>query len=329
MQQPIEQVLKMVADGRLTSAQGATMIAELTAKANPTPAAAPPPRANEKRGFWGRLGFPTSHTAGVYASELMDNDLSMSSVDIVGGEGQVFRDNRLSMSSMARVSLIRSAMTGNMLGMSSIQDMRLEDAQLTGCDLQKSSVESLSLSGGHIEDLSCSSSSLEKLSVSSAGRLRKLRITGSQLKGLSVEAGAVWDASELVAVSLNDVALRESSLEGLDLQSAQLSDVEVVRSRLEGSIVRSLRLKKVRFVDCAWSDVLASGGEHWRRSGFEDVLFEGCKFNRVLLSECRLTRVTLRNIDCAEVKAHRVELTDRVIDGNEAFLAAFGAHTAA
>lgn len=329
MQQPIEQVLKMVADGRLTPTQGASMITELTARATPEPRRPAPSRAPERRGFWGALGFSTSHTAGVYASELVDNDLSMSSVDIGHGEGQVFRDNRLSMSSMARVALVRSAMTANTLVLSSVMDMQLEDASFTGCDLQKCSVESLTLDGGHIEDVTCSASSLEKLSATSQGRLRKLRVIGSHLKGLSLEEGAVWGASEIVGVQLNDVRLRAAALEGVDLQSAQLADVEVSRSRLDGTIVRSLRLKKVRLVDCVWSDVLMSGGDSLKRSGLEDVLFENCKLNRALLSECRLTRVTLRDVDLSEVKVHRVDLADQVIEGNKAFLEASGVHRAA
>lgn len=327
MQEPIEQILKMVEAGRITSAQAATMIAELNARATPGRAAPAPAPAPAKRGFWSHFGL-SSHTQGVYASELQDNDLSLSSVDIDHGEGQVFRGNHMSMSSLARVSLVRSEMTENTLGASSMQDIQLEDAHFTGCDLQKSSIDGLTLKGARLEELSCSASSLEKLSAGADSRLRRLRLTASQMKGLSLDEGAQWHASEVVGAQITDLRLRGSSLEGFDLQAVQMTDLELTRCRLDSTIVRSLRLKKIRMVDCVWSDVLLSGGDTWKRSGFEDVSFEGCKLSRALLSECRLTRVTFRNLDLSEVKAHRVELADQIIDGNEAFLAAIGPKSA-
>ena len=326
MKEQIEQILALAASGKLTSPQAAELIAALTTRAVPEPARAPAvvPTA-AKPGFWSKLGIDTSHTVGVFASDLKDNDLTMSSVDLDQGEGQIFRDNKLSMSSLSRFSLVRSEMTGNTIGMSSLEDAVLEDAHFTSCELQKSSIDGLALRGASVLDLVVRASSLARVSAGEGCSLRKLIFSASQVKGLSLEEGAVWDASEIAGSQLNDTLLRASTLEGVDIQAAQLAGVEIIRARLGASIIKGIRLKKVSLVDSVLTDVLIAGGESWKRSGFEDVRFEGCKLHRAIFSECRFVRTTLRNIDAAELKVHRVELSDQVIDGTEAFLAAIAA----
>lgn len=327
MKEQIEQVLQMAASGALTHAQAAELIAELSSRAAPEPARAAP-SANPsapKPGFWARLGVPTSHTVGVFASDLKDNQLSMSSVDFGQSEGQVFRDNRLSMSSLSRCALLRSEMTGNTLDMCSMDDTVLEDAHFTGCELQKSSLDGLTLRGASLQDLVLRSSSLSKLSAGEGCSLQKLTVNASHLKGLSLEEGARWQSSTIAGSQIEGALLRACTLEGVDIQAAQLTGVELIRSRLTGCILQAIRLKRFGVVDSVLSDVLFAGGDTWRRSGMEDVRFESCKLNRAIFSECHFVRTTLRNVDASEINAHRVALSDQVIDGTEAFLAAISA----
>ncbi len=330
MKEQIEQILGLAASGKLTGPQAAELITELTARATPEPARAPDaaPGASPstaKPGLWSKLGLPTSHTAGLFASDLKDNDLSMSSVDLDQGEGQVFRDNTLSMSSLSRISLVRSEMTGNSIGMSSLENTHLEDARFTGCELQKSSIDGLSLRGATALDLAIRASSLARVSAGLGCSLRKLVFTASNVKGLSLEDRADWQTSEISGSQVNDTLLRGSTLESVDIQAAQLSGVEIIGSRLGGSIIQGIRLKKVRVVDSVLADVLISGGDSWRRSLVEDVRIESCKLHRGIFSECRFVRTILRNVDASELKVHRLELVDQVIDGTEAFLAAISA----
>jgi uncharacterized protein YjbI with pentapeptide repeats len=86
--------------------------------------------------------------------------------------------------------------------------------------------------------------------------------------------------------------------------------------------VRAARFKNVIWQSCELDDVLFAGGEGFRRGGFEDVTFERCTLRKAIFSECRFVRTVIRDVDLFEVQAHKVELVDQTIEGNEAFLRA-------
>jgi uncharacterized protein YjbI with pentapeptide repeats len=94
--------------------------------------------------------------------------------------------------------------------------------------------------------------------------------------------------------------------------------------RLATTLFHGTRVKHLTLHACELEDVLVTGGDDWKKNGFDEVTFEGCKLHKALFAQCRLRKVTIRNVTLDEIKATHVRLEDQVIDGNEAFLRAFG-----
>ena len=58
---------------------------------------------------------------------------------------------------------------------------------------------------------------------------------------------------------------------------------------------------------------------------FTETRFDNVKVNDCLWRKCRLVRVTLKNIDLSDARLERLEIADKVIDGNDAFNAILSA----
>ncbi|MBY0369976.1 pentapeptide repeat-containing protein, partial [bacterium] len=120
------------------------------------------------------------------------------------------------------------------------------------------------------------------------------------------------------------LSLKNSHLVEAQLQGIELKNAEIENSRLSGILLRGVRVRESQIVGCEWSDVLISGGESWgwKKRGLDGARLENCQFQRVLISECRLHKTVLRNLQLADFKLQNVDLSGQTIDGNEAFFEA-------
>lgn len=322
MNDEIQKVLSITKAGKVTEAQAAQLIAALVSSPAPAPAPArSPPRKTQR--FWDRWGVSTSATQGVFASDLRENDLSMSSVDIVHGEQQVFRDNTLSMSSIGGLALVNARVTGNTLGMTSFEKVALDASDLEESRFQSTSVDDWAVERSTLRALEVHASSWHKFAASDVSELSELRIRASQLKGLGLRA-ARWRSSEVVASQVAHLVLERSTWEEVEIDGCQINGWKMLGSTCTRALLRKARFKNVTWDACAFDDVLFSGGESLRRGGFEATSFERCTLRKAIFSECRFVRTVIRDVDLFEVRAHGVELVDQTIEGNEAFLRAVG-----
>src|SRR4051794_31882286 len=118
MKEHIQKILEMNKSGALTDEQAALLIEELF----PASEAKSGPRRAEGFGQTAKDIMETiassmrgrsSVVTGVFPSDLKENDVSMSRVDVESGEGSVFKDNAISMSEVSDFELKSSQFTSN------------------------------------------------------------------------------------------------------------------------------------------------------------------------------------------------------------------------
>ncbi|MNL62048.1 hypothetical protein D3C87_1860300 [compost metagenome] len=70
--------------------------------------------------------------------------------------------------------------------------------------------------------------------------------------------------------------------------------------------------------------VIFTNHENWSFSkrGFHDVNIENCKFEKVVFTDCKLNDVLIKNVTIKDLKIRGLNLSDKNIDGNDAFMAA-------
>ena len=342
MKEHVQKVLAMVKAGTITDAQATELIDALQghhAAVEPGPElgadtqpVARPPRYGERLGLLERVidavsGGRTSEVRGVLPSHLNGNDFSMSEVEAIGGADHVFRDNHVRMSHLKDLTLTRTEMIGNDIGTSKVRDLTCRDSVLSGCTIHASSLEDVVLDDAKMTKVHLRASKLFDARLDDS-RLEEVAVTASSIKNLGLERGSAWERSRVDASQLHHVATSASTLSDVGFDMARLNNIEVTRSVLRISMVRGYKWADVKLVDCVFEDVMFGAGERSKRSLVRDTTFENCRFDKAIFADTSIVGTTIRNVTLSGVKVVGVHLQGRVIDGNDAFVAAIGGEQA-
>ncbi|MBI5609720.1 MAG: pentapeptide repeat-containing protein [Deltaproteobacteria bacterium] len=334
MKAQIQQVLEMNKSGTLTAEQAAELIEALSQRAS-APPRVPPAKV---KGFAASLlesiagpmrdathaPWRSSDLQGVYASDLRDNDTRMSRVELQESRDYTFQGNGIRMSSL-QLTLQRGVFVGNAVSASQVEGIAVRDGSVRGCAFNGSSVESSEVSDSDLAELQVTGSQVTQLALTGRSRMQRVKIAGTELKGLRLSQESAWTGVQLNGCQVAELDSDASALDDVEIDASQLRRVQLVRSQLRASVLRGARLIDVKVVGSRLDNLLITGGDGWRKRGLQGVEFHDCDLEQVLLADCRWQNVVVRNVRLREVQARRVNLSDVVIDGNEAFLQAISA----
>lgn len=333
MRDQIQRVLAMAKAGQLTDDQAAQLIEEI-AQTERGPASGVESaggagvgggageRSVLERVVHAVSGGHSSVVSGVHASGLRENAFSMSHVDVRQNRDAVFQANVVRMSRVAQVELNASEMSENELHSATFTHLDVNHSALTGSTFFATSIDNVTFEDSTIRALNMRSGVWKDVKLENA-RFDDVGMSSTVLKQVKLGPNVEWSHVKLESVQAKGINSERSALDDVAFEATKISDLSVTGTKLRVAMVRGYRWKDVRLVDCVFEDVLF-GGDGNRKCVFADVTFENCNISRSMFMDTVLADVTIRNVTIDNVKAMGVVLKDRVIDGNEQFLAAIG-----
>ncbi len=327
MKAQIQQVLDMNKSGVLTDEQTAEMIAALASPIAPPPAAGRPKAWTSSlfQSLTGSLhaAWRSADVHGVYPSELRENDVRMSRVDVNDSHNYTFRGNKVRMSSVV-LALQTAEFTGSVIGGSQLEVLTVRNGAVRALEVQGSALESAEVTDSVLSDLRIRASELTKLQVAAQSEMQRVRIGASEIKGLHLHGGAAWLDVRLDGVQVNTWDVDASTLEDVEIDASQLCRIALLGTTWRTCLVRSARLVDVTLQGCRLENVLITSSDGWRKRGIDGVTMEACTMEQVLLDDCNFRGTTFKNVHVQGVQARRIELGAVTIDGTDAFLHAIG-----
>ncbi len=246
----------------------------------------------------------------------------MSHVDVRQNRDAVFQANVVRMSRVAQVELNASEMSENELHSATFTHLDVNHSALTGSTFFATSIDNVTFEDSTIRALNMRSGVWKDVKLENA-RFDDVGMSSTVLKQVKLGPNVEWSHVKLESVQAKGINSERSALDDVAFEATKISDLSVTGTKLRVAMVRGYRWKDVRLVDCVFEDVLF-GGDGNKKCVFADVTFENCNISRSIFTDTVLADVTIRNVTIDNVKAMGVVLKDRVIDGNEQFLAAIG-----
>jgi uncharacterized protein YjbI with pentapeptide repeats len=327
MKSELQKILSMTKAGTITEAQAAQLIEALQA--------APEPRRargsvisdviDAVRSVAEAAG--SSSVQGVYASELGQNELSMSKVQLVEARGHTFTGNVISSSSLEGLRLDEAQVLENVIRASRLDEATLLHSRLSGCEFASSSLDELHLAHSVMERVRVASSSLDDLRLEGESTLRDCEFGSASWKHARLVASSIVGA-RVSGSHVRDLSLERAELTDAQLSASHLHDLSITRSDWHTTFLRQVRFADVRFEGCSFEDVLFAGTEGWKRQGYRDVRFEGCTFGKVVFSDCHFKDVVLRDIELTDLTISGLTLKDCEVVGADALRAALAQRVA-
>ncbi|MCW7480577.1 pentapeptide repeat-containing protein [Leptospira kanakyensis] len=321
MKEEIQKILQMVKENKISEAQGAELISELSQVSQETDEDKTKPWSFRSIGEQ-FIKF-SNDVEGLYASDLKDNNMSMSRVQIPKGDRFQFKNNTIRMSAMEQVVLDDSDFMRNTISKSNLHALKVARGSFQNSELSASNLEHLQIDDGHFDTVEVHSSHLKKVEVISSN-VTNSHFTAASVKDLVIHDGSDLSACSFEGAQLSHIEVSTSQLIGMELQASRLQHIRFMNTTTDQLVARFMKFDHTSFENCTLSDVLFTASEGWRKVGFDQVNFENVKLNKALFGECDLKRVTIKNVDLSEIRVMNQKLTDVTIDGNAEFCKVFG-----
>ncbi len=314
-------IIDMVAAGSITAEQAKVLLEEV--RASEREAERPDDRNTFERIIGAISGGRTSNVRGVLPSDLHENDLSMSRVDVKGSGDYAFRGNRVRMSDLSSVELSSSQLIDNEFGSSSLHDIKATDSTLSRSIFHSSSLSDVQLQGAQVMKLGLRASRMHDATFEHS-QVDTFGVSASSLKGFVLAEDSSVHHSRIDASQVSSFVAKRTQLQDVEIDVAKIVGLVLTGSTLRMSMVRGYKWVDVKLIDTVFEDVLFGSGEHTKQSKFHDVTFESCNLTKAIFSDTSFHDVTVKNVTLSGVKVIGVSLRDVVIDGNEQFLRAIG-----
>ncbi|HUJ75203.1 MAG TPA: hypothetical protein VL359_10110 [bacterium] len=351
LKEEIQRVLQMNKAGTLTDDQASELLAELMRSERGEGAGEPRSEgapwtqwgafregsaAGSQEDFGESLGAFLSSTirglprwaqafGGSFADAGGHNTFTMSKVESPRGSGYTLAHNSINGSWVGDWELERAQVVHNGIHASKLKGLRVTEGEFSHVKLFGSSLDRVSVSHSKLTHLRLQGSKLGPVSLTEDSTLGHLSLTGCAVKGVRLCDHSQWEQGSLNGAHVADLELKASMLDTWRGEGMACSDVLLERSRIRNLALRYVRWNQVRIVQSELDDVEMTGGPGWKKQGYDDVRVEYCALSKMQLSECRFQRVVIRNVHLSGLSVHGAELSDVVLDGNEAFQAALKA----
>ncbi len=244
------------------------------------------------------------------------------------GDSFVFRGNQVRMSKLRDLHLERAEFTNSQIDASRLQEVNLTDSKISDARLRASSLRELTLDHGEISTLQLSTSKCSEITLSDESAWRSLHAQSSVLKEIRLRDHSRWENSFLNAVVISGFNATRSALIDCELQNSRLLETTFTDSEWKAVLARGTTLSELALTGSAFDRVLFTCDESWgwKKKSFCKLRFENSRLTNVLFTDCRMSHCAIRNVTLSDLKISGLDLSNRTLDGNEAFLTAVGAH---
>ncbi len=284
---------------------------------------------NRHHDHWNRKRH---HHRGRWMHGCRDNHAHLSRVVEPKGESFEFADNQMHLSSVTEITLNRAQMKDNSINASRISRLTIEDGRMLDCQVHGSSVDTLSLQASQLEDSSFHGSKWTRVSLENGSVMKDCELNGSAIKELKLASATTWNNVEANGSHISEVTVEGSLFHDVEMNGVSFSEVRFQGCKLHDFKIQGLSVRKSSFVNADLHDVgfgVEGGWKSWlsgsKAGGLDGVQIENCKLSDIRFVGCRFNRVIIRNVTLSDQKFRDIVLSDQVIDGNEAFLAAMQA----
>ncbi len=254
------------------------------------------------------------------------NRVVMSSVVLPEGDQFRCEDNEISVSGLSGLLFNVAEFNGNRLRAASLNGLTLEDGIFRNQQVNGSSLRRIHLQRGMLRDNQFNGSSVARLtvrggqlndSVCNGAHLRGMEIVDSAFSGLRITGGELRDVSVLASSRVDGLQIKAATLHGLCCDASVLEALSLSFIKVRGLTVRDSRMVHVRL----------HNGERTRRgsAAVRDLQVLNSKLTDVEFVDCNFDGACIRDCDVQGLTFDGVDFGSRVIAGNrmlEAFATA-------
>jgi uncharacterized protein YjbI with pentapeptide repeats len=343
MKDEILTILRMHAEGKLTEAQAAELLAVLAdsgsgEKATPGSGGpgAPGPRGpaatfNRLVNTVAGVGTHVGQAAEVWSSQVLNlihrgdggNSITLSKVELPAGEAPVFERNVINVSTLTKLELRRSAMSNNSINASKLTRITITDGKFSQCELSGSSFDEVTIDGGGIRGASFIGSKCQRLSMAGGSTLDGCTVQSSSMRDWKMTSGAELRESWLTGSSSSGVTLEQSVLKGLKIEHSSVNELAVRESKLDKVVISGCKVSATTISGCTWTNMTLRR-EMARSGSLDGTTFEKCEWTDCEFVGCDFRGATVRNVSLSGTVLRGIDFSGKSIDGVEAFREAAG-----